>query len=315
MNAKFCVLGSGSKGNAALLLTPHLQLLIDAGFPPDELAARMAGAGAHWKTLDAVLLTHTHTDHIRKRCLALLAEHGVQFFCHRRHAAHFEGGRYFNKLRDKGLVWVFGDEEFHIRPKVPLSIAPDKKAQTNSGLQAAGCGQSAAVLMRVQPIPLPHDSPPTFGFRIEARLVAQAGSAGVSPASAVERWVKLAYLADLGEFSAALARAVAGVDLLALEFNHDEALERNSGRPAYLIERVLGREGHLSNKQAAEAFRQVLEHGANGGPRVLVQLHLSQECNEPGLAFRAAQEVALASGAGTQIFSSRQNQRGTVHEL
>jgi len=326
MEATFCVLGSGSKGNAALLATPHLQLLVDAGFAPDELAARLAGTAASLKTLDAVLLTHTHSDHIKKRCLGLFAEHGIQFFCHKRHAGSFAGGRYFNRLRDKGLVSVFGSEPFQVRPKA--------LAGTSSGLRPADCGPLTLPsppggegwgegLLRVQPIPLPHDSPPTFGFRIEARIAAQAvaqasslpGNAGKMPALQTERWVKLAYLADLGEFSEAIARAVAGVDLLALEFNHDEELELHSGRPSYLIERVLGSEGHLSNKQAAAALRQVLEQGANGGPKVLVQLHLSQECNDPALAFRAAQEVVTACGVTTQIFSTRQDQRGKVHVL
>jgi len=320
MDATFCVLGSGSKGNASLLATPRLRLLIDAGFAPDELAARLAGTAANWETLDAVLLTHTHSDHIKKRCLALFAEYGIQFFCHKKHVACFQGGRYFNKLRDKGLLWLFGSEPFLIRPKVPVPIAPHRKVAQASSLQVADCGMGEAAWLRVQPIPLPHDSPPTFGFRIEVRIVGQAVSlpspsqAG-QPAPQAERWAKLAYLADLGEFSDDIARAVAGVDLLALEFNHDEAMERNSGRPSYLIERVLGSGGHLSNKQAAAALRQVLEQGVNGGPRVLVQLHLSQECNDQALAFRAAQEVVSACGLTMQIFSTRQEQPGTVHIL
>lgn len=301
MHAKFCVLGSGSKGNATLLVTPHLQVLIDCGFAPDELAARMEGTGASWKTLDAVLLTHTHGDHIKRRCLALCAEHGVQFFCHKRHAGHFAGGRCFNKLRDKGLVWVFDSQPFEIAPKAPVSIAPDHKAPGPSGFRAADCSRGDAALLRVRPIHVPHDSPPTFGFRVEARVA--------------ERWVKLAYLSDLGEFTDDHARAAADVDLLALEFNHDEEMERNSGRPWYLVERVLGSEGHLSNKQAAHAFRRVLAHGANGGPRVLVQLHLSEECNDPTLAFRTAQQAVIAAGVQTRVYSSRQHERGTVHIL
>ena len=40
------------------------------------------------------------------------------------------------------------------------------------------------------------------------------------------------------------------LDLLALEFNHDEDLQKNSKRPQFLIERIMGNEGHLSNYQA-----------------------------------------------------------------
>lgn len=316
MSVRFCVLGSGSKGNAALLQTPHLQVLIDAGFAPDELAARLAGTGAGWKSLDAVLLTHTHGDHIKRRCFGLLAEHGVQFFCHKRHARFFEGSRYFSKLKDKGLVAVFDASPFEVAPKPPLSIAPDRKPHT--GFRAADCSLGDKALLRVQPIQLPHDSPPTLGFRLEVRC----SGMGFQPmkehgqaARATERWVRLAYLADLGECSDEVARAAAGVDLLALEFNHDEEMELASGRHPLLIERVLSSEGHLSNAQAAEAFRRVVELGANGGPTVLVQLHLSQECNDPTLAYQAARQAILASGVQTQVFSTRQDQRGTVHVL
>ena len=55
-----------------------------------------------------------------------------------------------------------------------------------------------------------------------------------------------------------LADALSGVDLLALEFNHDVAMQRSSGRHPMLIARVLGDEGHLSNAQAAALLRQTL---------------------------------------------------------
>src|SRR5262249_58433243 len=86
-----------------------------------------------------------------------------------------------------------------------------------------------------------------------------------------------------------LADALADVDLLALEFNHDVGLERSSGRSPYLIARVLGEEGHLSNEQAANLLREVLRRSPPGRLRQLVQLHLSRECNRPHLAPETAQ--------------------------
>jgi hypothetical protein len=77
---------------------------------------------------------------------------------------------------------------------------------------------------------------------------------------------------------------------------------------------VLGREGHLSNAQAAEVLRQVLV-SSQQPPGVVVQLHLSEECNRPELAFRAAQEAVQFSGRGTKVFSSRQDRRGSIHTL
>jgi phosphoribosyl 1,2-cyclic phosphodiesterase len=289
MNVHFCVLGSGSEGNAALLMAPHVHVLIDAGFFPDELAARMDGTGASWDTIDAVVLTHTHGDHIKKKCLTFCAKHDVRFICHERHAEHLSGGRYFKRVVEKGLLQTYnGDGPFEVGAHVPENSAPTTKLEA----------------LRFFPIPLPHDAPPTFGFRIEARLSEPA-----------ERWVKIGYLADLGVGHEPIAREVMDVDLLALEFNHDVELERRSGRHPTLIQRVLGKDGHLSNDQAAELFRTVLENGTNGGPKLLVQMHLSRDCNRPELAYKAAQEVVLLTGAATRVFSTRQDRRGTVHCL
>ena len=61
---KFCVLASGSSGNAALLATDKTRILVDAGLSMKELAKRLASIGEHLETLDAILITHEHSDHV-----------------------------------------------------------------------------------------------------------------------------------------------------------------------------------------------------------------------------------------------------------
>ena len=92
------------------------------------------------------------------------------------------------------------------------------------------------------------------------------------------------YASDLGCGSAELVEAFAGVDVLALEYNHDEKMERTSPRPKFLVERVLGDCGHLSNQQAADFTAAVAARSGHGFPSHLVQLHLSRDCNHPELA-------------------------------
>ena len=58
-------LGSGSKGNAILLESGGTRVLIDAGFSPRELARRLAGIGIAPESIEAVVVTHEHTDHVR----------------------------------------------------------------------------------------------------------------------------------------------------------------------------------------------------------------------------------------------------------
>ncbi len=60
---RFCILGSGSSGNAALLVTENARVLVDAGFSARRLAALLASVGESLDRIDAVFLTHEHGDH------------------------------------------------------------------------------------------------------------------------------------------------------------------------------------------------------------------------------------------------------------
>lgn len=61
---RFCVLGSGSKGNATLVQSGETSVLIDNGFSGKELAGRLAAVGVAMEDLGALLLTHEHSDHV-----------------------------------------------------------------------------------------------------------------------------------------------------------------------------------------------------------------------------------------------------------
>jgi phosphoribosyl 1,2-cyclic phosphodiesterase len=59
------VLASGSSGNACYVEAGEARILIDAGLSGEELIRRMGEAGIDPSGMDAILLTHEHTDHIR----------------------------------------------------------------------------------------------------------------------------------------------------------------------------------------------------------------------------------------------------------
>ncbi len=63
MAMRFCILGSGSSGNSALLQTEGARVLVDAGFSARKLSTLLAGAGEALERIDAVFLTHEHGDH------------------------------------------------------------------------------------------------------------------------------------------------------------------------------------------------------------------------------------------------------------
>jgi phosphoribosyl 1,2-cyclic phosphodiesterase len=145
-----------------------------------------------------------------------------------------------------------------------------------------------------RPLAVRHDSGATFAFRFEG-----------------DGWA-LAYAADLGCWTPDLACDLADVDVLCLEFNHDVEMERQSGRPDDLIDRVLSDDGHLSNDQAAALLRQILQLSTPGRVRHLIQLHLSRQCNQPSLAANAARAVLNGNPGPLRIHTASQDWAGPV---
>lgn len=60
---RFASLGSGSKGNATLVRADDTLLMVDCGFSLRETTRRMARLGVVPEQLDAILVTHEHSDH------------------------------------------------------------------------------------------------------------------------------------------------------------------------------------------------------------------------------------------------------------
>jgi len=62
---RFGCLGSGSKGNAWLIQAGDTRVMVDCGFGPREAGKRLARLGIEVSDLDAILVTHEHSDHGR----------------------------------------------------------------------------------------------------------------------------------------------------------------------------------------------------------------------------------------------------------
>jgi phosphoribosyl 1,2-cyclic phosphodiesterase len=65
------VLGSGSGGNCALVISDHCRILIDAGFSAKRISQGLQSLGIEPESLDGILVTHEHSDHIA----------GLKVFC------------------------------------------------------------------------------------------------------------------------------------------------------------------------------------------------------------------------------------------
>lgn len=61
---RFASLGSGSRGNATLVQAGATCVLVDCGLRLNELRQRLARVGVEPESLDAILVTHEHGDHV-----------------------------------------------------------------------------------------------------------------------------------------------------------------------------------------------------------------------------------------------------------
>jgi phosphoribosyl 1,2-cyclic phosphodiesterase len=64
-NLAVCVLASGSKGNAIYISDGFTAILIDAGLSATEIKRRLRSRGLNPKDLNAIVVTHEHSDHIQ----------------------------------------------------------------------------------------------------------------------------------------------------------------------------------------------------------------------------------------------------------
>ena len=120
--------------------------------------------------------------------------------------------------------------------------------------------------LSLRPIALAHDREGSHGFLLEGFDC------------------RVGYATDLGRVPPALLEDFSDIDLLAIESNYDRQMQLDSSRPWFLKQRIMGGSGHLSNEQAFDAVRTLLNQCEARGHRMpshIVLLHRSRECNCP----------------------------------
>ncbi len=117
--------------------------------------------------------------------------------------------------------------------------------------------------LEVQSFPVPHDAVDPLGFVIRN----STGAVGV--------------VSDVGHVTNLVKTHLRSVNALFVESNYDEImLQNDTRRPWPTKQRILSRHGHLSNDQAAE----MIAESASEALRHVILGHLSQDCNDPGVA-------------------------------
>jgi phosphoribosyl 1,2-cyclic phosphodiesterase len=116
--------------------------------------------------------------------------------------------------------------------------------------------------LRVEPFSVPHDALDPVGFIFTCQSV------------------KVGVVTDMGMATTLIRERLRHCRVLVVEANHDLHMLKNSGRPWSLIQRIQGRQGHLSN----EALAVMLAEIGHPGMTDVFLAHLSRDCNDPALA-------------------------------
>ena len=235
-----------------LVAGPRARVLVDMGFPQRRAVADLAAQHLAPGDLDALLVTHTHGDHVGDPALKFCWRHNVPLVAAAENLAVLR--RRFRAVMGR------------------LDRAGLLREMTRCGLHLDG--------LDIRPFTVPHDAE---GVNLGYHMTLTDGN-GDSP-------LRLATATDLGHVPPEILRHLATANVLVLESNHDPEMLATSGRPAYLIDRIAGPHGHLSNGDAARAVEAILEHAPPGQLQRVVLAHLSQECNERRIAVGETRRV------------------------
>src|SRR3982751_4184215 len=184
---KFTVLGSGSTGNAVLISSENTNVLIDVGLSAREILRRLGEVGVDYSELDAVVLTHEHSDHAAGLrvllrsidCPVYVSEATVDSYYDTR-AGSFGSGESAKRraaLKDR-TVEIESTRDFRIGD------------------------------IDFEPFCVPHDAADNFGF------------------VAKKDGVRIATLMDFGHINDVIRERLRGCDAIVVESNHSRDMLR-----------------------------------------------------------------------------------------
>ena len=210
---KFTVLGSGSTGNSVLICTEKTKVLVDVGMSAKETLRRLALVGVDFNDLDAVLITHEHSDHASGLRVLL------------------------NTV--KCAVYLSGEtRDAYLREKLnKANSEPQKRADSlkNRIVEIESSRDFCIGDIDFEPFTVPHDAADNFGF------------------IAKNEGVRVATLMDLGCMTTLVHEKLRGCNAIIIESNHSRDMLKACPIYSWeLKQRILSRTGHLSNEDLSD---------------------------------------------------------------
>ena len=220
-------IASGSSGNCIYLGSGTTHILVDAGCSKKKIVEGLNRLDLTLEDVDAVFLTHEHSDHIGGlKTLLKAREIPVYATAGTLGAIPFpEDARAVNTIRADEPV-ILGD-------------------------------------LTIDPVTICHDAAEPVCFRVEN------GTGAVAVAT------------DMGCFDDYTVKHLSGVNALVIEANHDVRMLQTGPYPYHLKQRILGKNGHLSNDACGALLTKLLHDDLN----TVMLGHLSERNNLPELAY------------------------------
>jgi len=295
---RFLVLATGSKGNCAYIGTPHAQVLVDCGIPLRDVAAGLREHGIDPQQLDALFITHMHSDHIRS-VPALLRKLPLRVYCPSDHLPEL-GALVRNDVPRRPTVEAAASRR---KPEEPDDLFAGAAAPVPDGGRLPPPQNHQLEFLPVEPnqgfshrdldvlpVPVSHDCSPTVMYKFHYGHY----SVGL--------------LTDLGTTATPETALFADCDALLLESNHCVDMLHHGRYPQHLKRRIRGERGHLSNDEAAQ-----YAVGLAQLPQHLMLGHLSDDNNTPQAASAAFSRIELGSTLPHTVIPQRT--RGPLVEL
>lgn len=200
-----------------------------------------------------------------------------------------------NRLASKGiefgrldLVLITHEHIDHIKylgsilevTKATLCIHEDTFHETNRRLSGALTHASVKFISEDKrytidefsfiPITLSHDATNCFGYILKEE-------------SSTYDNLTYASITDTGFIPNKYFNILSTISVILIESNHDVLMQKRSGRPWVLINRVLSEKGHLSNETCSELLTKI----SSKFTKHVIFGHVSEECNEESLIVQA----------------------------
>ena len=239
--------------------TERVRVLFDAGFSCRQIQLRLASIGEDFRSLDAVVISHEHSDHVQ------------------------------------GLEVLARRTGVRILVTQPTRSVLKWKKEEPSTLEEFEAGRRFTIGdLEVEPFTVSHDAIDPVGFCVRS----------------ADR--KLSIATDLGYLTDSVRFHLVESDLLVLESNHDLEMLKAGPYPWELKQRVMSRDGHLSNTAVAKYLLRDWDRSSGK----LVLAHLSTNNNHPAIAemdARGALDSVRANS--TELFIASQDKPTAVFDL